>query len=69
MVEAAFGRPRENIADSHAPGGSGATITVRVTPRERAQSTTGATKERRESPVIAESHPAGITKTVLIIER
>jgi hypothetical protein len=69
MVETAFDRPREIIVDSHTPGGSGTTTTVRVAPSERVQSTTGATKERRESPGIAESQAAGITKPVLIIER
>jgi hypothetical protein len=55
MVETAFGRPSEIIADSHAPGGSGTTTSVRVAPNERTQLTAGSTKERMESPEIAES--------------
>jgi len=69
MVETTCGRPSKSIAFSHAPGGSATTISVRVAPKERAQSSAGATKERSESAEISGSHAAGITKTVLMMGR
>ena len=69
MVETTCGRPSRSKAFSHAPGGSGTTTSVRVTSKERAQLSVGATKERSKSDVMAESQPAGITKTVLMIGR
>lgn len=67
IIEVIFGRSSESIADSHAPGGSGTTTSVRVAPNERTQSIAGVAKERSESPEMAESQPAGIKKPVLII--